>query len=305
VSRPLALVCTVVMSLAMSAAAQQSPLPRNVSMSALATDEKTTLPGAAGGAEAEPAVVSVVTPRAAGISQRCAAGQATAQECRFHWRRALKQTFLYLSLQDTGLVLTDPEVRQETFTGNWFSKYHDSLVASRFNHWNDGDPFLVNNVGHPMQGAVVGFIYLQNDPRAQTLELSKDGAYWKSRLRAMAWAAAYEVQWELGPIGEAGLGFEGRQWYVSATTGGWTNGAGWTDLVMSPTGGFVWMVGEDALDKVLLSKLERKSRNPLYLLAISALNPNRSVANLMRFRMPWRRDTRAVESSFDHRSTAQ
>lgn len=206
----------------------------------------------------------------------------------------------YLGAQDAGLIATDPEVRQETFHGNWFSKYHDSLVASRFNHWNDGDPFFVNNVGHPMQGAVVGFIYVQNDPRAMTLELSRSSAYWKSRLRAMAWAAAYEVQWELGPVGEAGLGFEGRQWYVSATTHGWTNGAGWTDFVMSPTGGFVWMVGEDALDKKVISRLEQKSRNPLYLLALSALNPNRSVANLMRFKMPWYRDTRMVESSFRH-----
>ncbi len=293
--RSFALACL----LAVAAAAQQNP-QMLAAPAAAAGDEKVALPGPAGTVDAEPAAAIVATPRAVGISQRCAAKQATADECKFHWRSALKQTFLYLSAQDTGLVLTDPEVRQETFTGNWFSKYHDSLKATRFNHWNDGDPFLVNNVGHPMQGAVVGFIYLQNDPRAQTQELSKSGDYWKSRLRAMAWAAAYEVQWEMGPLGEAGLGFEGRQWYVSATTHGWTNGAGWTDFVMSPTGGFVWMVGEDALDKKVISKLERKSRNPLYLLAISALNPNRSVANLMRFRMPWRRDSRMVESSFDH-----
>lgn len=283
-----------------AAAAQLTPSQQSLGAPALAVDERTTSSAPAESVEAAPAAMAIARTPVADISQRCAARLASPDECRFHWRSALKQTFLYLSLQDAGLVATDPEVRQETFHGNWFSKYHDALVASRFNHWNDGDPFLVNNVGHPMQGAVVGFIYLQNDPKASTLELSRSSVYWKSRLRAMAWAVAYEVQWELGPLGEGGLGFEGRQWYVSATTHGWTNGAGLTDFVMSPVGGMVWMVSEDALDKVLISKLEHKTRNPLLLLAVSALNPNRSVANMMRFKMPWHRDSRVVESSIGH-----
>jgi hypothetical protein len=48
--------------------------------------------------------------------------------------------------------------------------WHDWLVsAGRFDmsRWSDGGDFLVNYIGHPMQGGVTGNIYIQNDPRAR------------------------------------------------------------------------------------------------------------------------------------------
>lgn len=249
------------------------------------------VPGASS-SSVDTAAAIVAVPSSRDISRRCEEHEATRDECKLHWRGALLQTGRFLAAQDAGLIAFDKWSRYETFHGNWFSKYSDALHAPRFGHWNDGDPFLVNYVGHPMQGAVVEFSYIENDPKGVTLTIAKSKTYWFSRLRAMAWAAAYEAQWELGPIGEAGIGFEGRTTYYSKASHGYTDGAGLTDLIATPLGGTIWVVGEDALDKVLIRRLEAKTHNPLLRLVIAGLNPNRSVSNLMRLKMPWYRDNR-------------
>lgn len=43
--------------------------------------------------------------------------------------------------------------------------------------WRMAIPFLVNYVGHPMQGAVSGFIFVQNDPECEKAEFGKNRAY--------------------------------------------------------------------------------------------------------------------------------
>ena len=73
-------------------------------------------------------------------------------------------------------------------------------------HWGDTDPFLVNYVGHPMQGSVTGFIWTQNHPVERRLEFSSNPSYWRSRLKAMGWSAIYSTQFELGAVSEASLG---------------------------------------------------------------------------------------------------
>jgi hypothetical protein len=58
--------------------------------------------------------------------------------------------------------------------------------------WGDGDDFLVNYIGHPLQGAVSGNIFIQNDPHGRSERFGKSGAYWKSRFRAMLFAAGIQ-----------------------------------------------------------------------------------------------------------------
>jgi hypothetical protein len=100
----------------------------------------------------------------------------------------------------------------------------------------------------------------------------------------MAWSAFYSVQFELGPISEASIGNVGYH-------GGSQSGA--VDLVVTPLAGFGWQVGEEALDKYLIQKIETRTRNPVVLMLVrSFLNPTRSFANLMRGSVPWSRDTR-------------
>ena len=56
-----------------------------------------------------------------------------------------------------------------------------------------GDSPFTNDVAYPMQGAVAAFIDLQNDPAGIRQEFGRDGAYWRSRLKSMAWSTAYRT----------------------------------------------------------------------------------------------------------------
>jgi hypothetical protein len=56
------------------------------------------------------------------------------------------------------------------------------------------------------------------------------------------------------------------------------------------------IIDEDAIDRFIIAKAEgRLSRNQTRLLR-SLLNPSRSVANVIRFQAPWKRDTRGLVS---------
>jgi hypothetical protein len=48
-------------------------------------------------------------------------------------------------------------------------------------------------------------IQVQNDPQGERLESSNSKRYWRSRLKAMFWSAAYSMQWEIGPLSEPTL----------------------------------------------------------------------------------------------------
>jgi hypothetical protein len=133
-----------------------------------------------------------------------------------------------------------------------------------------------------MQGAVTGYIQVQNDPKGKRTSITDGSVYWRSRLKAMAWSAAYSTQFELGPYSEATIGNVGR-----------TPGTmGYVDLVMTPTGGFGMMVAEDAFDHFVVSRLERRVNPPTMRFLRMVFSPNRTLANVLRFKKPWRRDNR-------------
>lgn len=155
--------------------------------------------------------------------------------------------------------------------------------------WADGDPIMVNYVGHPMQGSVSGDIWIQNDPKYRTAEFGRNRRYWVSRLRAATFAWAYSEQFEIGPISEASIGHV--QNYFPQQ--------GFVDHVITPAVGFGWMVAEDFLDRYVVKRIEAWTTNrcalrPLRVIRMVArggLNPSRSFANAMAFREPWHRDT--------------
>jgi len=133
-----------------------------------------------------------------------------------------------------------------------------------------------------MQGAVTGFIQVQNDPVGRRASITDGSVYWKSRLKAMAWSAAYSTQFELGPYSEASIGNVGQ-----------TPGTmGYVDLVVTPTGGLGIMLAEDAFDQFVVARLERRVNPPTMRVLRMVFSPNRTVANLLRFKKPWRRDNR-------------
>jgi hypothetical protein len=69
---------------------------------------------------------------------------------------------------------------------------------------------------------------------------------------------------------------------------------GYVDLVVTPAGGLGMILLEDYLDKKLIRKLEQgKSTGQARLLRV-ILNPQRSIANLLRFKRPSHRDARGL-----------
>lgn len=142
---------------------------------------------------------------------------------------------------------------------------------------------MVNYIGHPMQGAVSGYIWVNHDRDYGTVEFGDGPAYWKSRLRATAFSAVYSAQFEVGPFSEASIG-QVQKYYPQH---------GFVDHVVTPVVGTLWMIGEDALDRHVVKPLERRISNRFFLIMMrGGLNPARSFANVMSFRVPWSRDTR-------------
>lgn len=207
--------------------------------------------------------------------------QSTAEQQGFNWSGALKQSGLLLGLQHSLRMLQ--EKTRNRLDGKWWQDYLTSIEGLQ--GWDDGNPIITNYVGHPMMGAITGFIQIQNDPRGIGLEWAPhDANYWQSRMKAMFWAALYSTQYELGPLGEAMIGNVG---FDRGTMG-------YVDLVVTPTGGLGMILLEDWLDKRVVAKLERgKSERQARFLRV-VLNPQRSIANLLRFKRPSHRDTRSL-----------
>ncbi len=202
---------------------------------------------------------------------------ATAGE-KFRWKPALLESGFYLSIQHASRMVQEKTRRE--LGGPFWRDYLDS--ASNIHTWSDGDGILTNYVGHPMMGAVAGYIQIFNDPRGSRMEFNpRSKRYWNSRLKALAWSAAYSTQYELGPISEASIGNVGKVPPTMAVT----------DLVVTPLGGFGLIVLEDFLDKRFLSRWGQGGSVKARTLRL-ILNPNRSLANLLRWKRPSYREGR-------------
>jgi hypothetical protein len=200
----------------------------------------------------------------------------------FNWDGAIKQSMLFLAVQQ-GYRLTEEKTRRE-FTGPFFRDYFDSVKS--LGGWEDGGRFFTNYIGHPMQGAMEGYIQIHNDPKGIRQEFGFTGPYWKSRLKAMGWAAIWSTQFEIGPLSQASLGNVGAGKFEQRKMA-------YVDIVITPTMGTAWIVTEDVLDKYVVRWIERKTdigfvRNASRVI----LNPIRSCTNLLRFKVLWHRDTR-------------
>jgi hypothetical protein len=226
--------------------------------------------------------------RAAGVTAALAVTPSEVLEASgFEWRPALEQSFAFLMFEHGARFLREPSTRKQ-LPGKFWKDYTDSVLG--LDGWRDGDPFYVNYVGHPMQGAVTGYIQIQNDPKGKSLEFNDPG-YWQSRTKAMLWNAAYSVQFEIGPISEASLGNVGKA--IDPRTG--RTGAAAVDLVVTPTAGTAWLIGEDMLDRYVVRKLESTTGNRfLKSLYRGLLNPDRAMANMLAGKVPWHRDTRGA-----------
>jgi hypothetical protein len=192
------------------------------------------------------------------------------------WRSLFSQSFRLLLIEHAFRYTTEPGTRHPGQP--FFQGYLNSVGA--LHGWSDGDPFYVNYVGHPMQGAVSAYLWTLNDPRHRNVEFGKNPDYWKSRIRAGAFALAYSEQMEIGLISEATIG------NVQSTY----PQQGFADHVVTPAIGLGWMIAEDALDRYLVRYVERRTQNRLVrVLVRGGANPSRSLANVVSGQWPWAR----------------
>jgi Lipid A 3-O-deacylase (PagL) len=226
---------------------------------------------------------------------QCPYDKSHARECRVHWRPLIFTSVAFTVFLDAGNLYTGYWYRYETTHGKWFQRWIDSDAGWAWDQWNDGNPALDDYVGHPMMGSITNYMWIQNDPKGATVQIGEPG-YWKSRMRAMAFTTAYHFLWKFGPFGEAAIGHIGDH-ATHSVHGQPRNDTGDVELITTPLGGLLWTIGEDALDKHLVKKLEDKPRRPVTLLLISFLTPSRATANIFRFRPPWYRDGRVVKAA--------
>ena len=211
----------------------------------------------------------------------------SAKSQGIRWGPVLLQSFEFISIEHGLRMAFDPPSRRAISNaiekGEFWQAYVRSLKT--LHGWSDGNHFFVNYVGHPLQGAVTGFILVHNDPNGMNLQFGRQRAYWVSRAKAMGWATVYSIYWELGfPLSEAAignLGPDGRP------------GLGAVDLVITETVGTAYLVTEDVLDQYIVRAVERKWCSPgASAAARSVLNLSRAFSNLLRWKAPWYRDSR-------------
>jgi hypothetical protein len=233
------------------------------------------------------------------VSTTGAASSHEGKPEHFHWGRALEESFTLLAIEQAYVVHTDFRwvVSENGIPFNhYWRDYMQSLSAWTKSGWSDGDPNMFGYVGHPIQGALTSFIEIQNDPKSRALEFSNSKAYWKSRLKATIWNAVYSTQWNLGPISEVTVEKYGTKdrppWNQNGswpcTTKNCYTGVGQIDIVMTPVGGFGWMVGEDWMDKNIARRVENATTNRFLIDTVRCtFNPIRAGANILHGNRPW------------------
>lgn len=210
------------------------------------------------------------------------------RERSVNWDRLFRQTWMLLGVEHAFRAATEGGTR-DAFSTPFVRGYVSSV--GNLHGWADGDEFYVNYVGHPMQGAVAGYIWTQNDGAFSDVEFGRSRRYWKGRLRGAAFSYFYSLQFEIGPLSEASIGHIQSQFPQQ----------GLVDHVITPSVGMGWTVAEDALDRYLVRRIEDRTANEwVRLIARSGLNPARTMANVMAFRVPWHRDSRPGVRSYTH-----
>jgi hypothetical protein len=225
------------------------------------------------------------------LNEGCETGRIRGKECRVHWGPILWQSFEWLTAQHSGNILMDTETRHDLTTHPYWKTYVYCVKNYRWYQWSDDTPFIVHDIGHPMMGAITSSIFEQNDPKGRALVFENSGNYWRSRLKAMAYSAAYSAQWKVGPVSEASIGNSGWATYYVPHLGRTTNETGFQDFVITPVYGFGWNVGEDAIDRYIMPAVHRHVKNRFYLFALFWMTPCKSAANVLRWKATYYRDT--------------
>jgi hypothetical protein len=225
------------------------------------------------------------------LDAACQSGELRGKPCKLDWLPMLWEAFEATTVENMGNIALDSDTRNaltlHPFLASWFKCVHQY----RYRQWTDYTPFLVHDIGHPMQGASVYSIFAQNDPKSRGLLIANNGNYWRAHLKAMAFVTLYEIQWKIGPASEASIGNSGYNTYTTpALNGKTTNETGFQDFVITPVYGFGWNITEDLVDRFVMPHIWRRTHNKLILTALLPLTPCRDAANILRYKPFYYRD---------------
>jgi hypothetical protein len=196
------------------------------------------------------------------------------------WRPAILQALGFTIGQNAYRYATEEKTRKAITLETWHRYW---LAVTGLHTWSDGGKTWTVYVAHPAQGAVFVDIWTEHDPHGVLVPFGSSHAYWISRWKALWWNAAWELQWKFGPFSEASIGNVGL---IPGKLGANT-------IVSTVTIGTGLSIGEDMMDRYVIAKLEKKTQNRAgRALLRTWLNPDRSFANLLRWKHPWYRDTR-------------
>jgi hypothetical protein len=230
-------------------------------------------------------VAGLRTPQTVSAQTQTPAGDApnfSPGESGVDLRGVFMDSLKLLVVQHATRIALQEKTRRE-LGGPFWEDYVRSVRMPQ--QWGDTDSWTTNDIGHPIQGAASGYIWLDHE-RGAPVTFMNTSNYWASRGRAAAWAAIYSLQFEIGPISEASIGNVG---FNKKT-------AGWTDYLITPTGAFAMIVIEDSLDKFLVKWFEtRTSNKALRATMRTVLNPSRSLSNGVTGRALWYRQGRPLD----------
>jgi len=189
---------------------------------------------------------------AAPVDDATGGTSAESGQQHFHWARALTESFTFLVIEQAYVVHTG--FRWVVSKMEYRSILIGAITSSRSpsglaRNGTTASPNWFGYVGRPIQGALTGFIQIQNDPKSQKLEFSRTKAYWKSRLKAALWNAVYSTRWNLGKYGSQDRAPWNSNGSFPCNTNHCYTGVGQSDVVMTPLGGTGWLIGEDFLEK--------------------------------------------------------
>ena len=219
---------------------------------------------------------------------------------KYHWKGLLLQSLEFNVAENGFRLASDDTMRYQIAHQPFWHNYVASVKQFNMGRWNDGDDFIVNYVGHPLQGSVGAFLEIQNSETQSRLQWNDPG-YWHSRALAMLWTTAFSTHSEISPFGEAGVGSEGGFTYgtqcmehCNSTNfkpgDHYTNNTGWVDFIITPTVGMLWVFAEDFLDKDVSPYVFGDNHPVAAKILRGSLNPSRTFANALRGRKPWYRD---------------
>ena len=217
---------------------------------------------------------------------------------KINWKAATLESFSFTMFNHMWRAAFDPSLRYQLAHKPFFHDWFASYAGYNLHRWGDGDDFLVNYVGHPLQGAVTSRIYLQNDPRS-FVPISKNRNYWVPLGQSMIWSALWQVEWKVGPFSETSFGNSGGWLYVPDCGTDLsclnnpkypkppTNNTGLTDWVSTPLIGGAWVLAEDTLDRYVVVPIARNHRILGGRVLRACLEPSRDFAALFAGKLVW------------------